>query len=213
MTKNIKNNSEPSFIIPLFSNFVEWGNKNLTLSHWFFKKNNRIFVKLEVMMIVISFICIGFLLFIRDLPHWMGIVISILLIQRILEFFIVYSRNFIFNRGRIFLQFNDIKKSGQWLITMFGLNIIQILFIFAIWYQMISILNPFAFSQQLFALNSLYYSFTTFVTVGYGDIYAVSSLARIAVISQMAFTFYTLVIVVNGLISVHFNNSENKNSN
>jgi hypothetical protein len=85
--------------------------------------------------------------------------------------------------------------------------VIQIIFIFAIWYQLISFLNPEAFSQQLFALNSLYYSFITFVTVGYGDIFAKSSLAQLVVISQMAFTFYTLVIVVNGLISVHFKNT------
>lgn len=205
-----ENYAEPSFIIPLFSRFLEWGNKYLTLSHWFFEKNNRIFVKLEIMMTIISLSCIGILIFIQDLPVWLGIVISILLIQRVLEFFIVYSRNFIFNRGRIFLQFNNLQKSGEWLITMFGLNVIQILIVFAIWYQMISILNPFAFSQQLFAINSLYYSFTTFVTVGYGDIFARSSLAQLVVLSQMAFTFYTLVIVVNGLISVHFNNKSEK---
>lgn len=206
MEKKENSDFEPSFIIPLFSNFLEWGNKNLTLSKWFFVKNKHIFVKLELMMIAISLICVWLLFYIRYLPHWLGIIISILLIQRVLEFFIVYSRNFIFNRGRVFLHFNDNQKSGQWLITMFGLNVIQILFVFAIWFQMISILNPAAFSQELFALNSLYYSFTTFLTVGYGDIYAKSSFAQMAVIGQMAFAFYTIVIVVNGLISVHFNN-------
>lgn len=207
MENNIDNSTEKSFILPLFSNFIEWGNNHLTLSHWFFEKNKRIFVKLELMMIAISLICVWLLFYIRDLPQWVGIVISILLIQRVLEFFIVYSRNFIFNRGRVFLHFNDNQKSGQWLLTMFGLNVIQILFVFAIWYQMISILTPGAFSQQLFALNSLYYSFMTFVTVGYGDISAISSMAQFTAVSQMAFTFYTLVIVVNGLISVHFNNT------
>lgn len=207
MEKNKTNSFEKSFIINVFSNFIEWGNNNLTLSHWFFNKNKNIFIKLELMMVIISFICVLFLIFIRDLPIWVGVIVSILLTQRVLEFFIVYSRNFIFNRGRVFLYFKDSQKSGQWLITMFGLNVIQILFIFAIWYQMISSFNPEAFSQQLFALNSLYYSFTTFVTVGYGDIFAKSSLAQLVVISQMAFTFYTLVIVVNGLISVHFKNT------
>ncbi len=205
MKKNNIHNSDHSFIMPLLSSFIEWGNDNLTLSNWFFKNSKKVFIKLEIMMIVITAICIGLLFYIRYLPQWVGIIISILLIQRILEFLIVYSRNFIFNRGRIFLDFNNHQKSSEWLITMFGLNITQILIIFAIWFQMISSINPAAFSQKLFALNSLYYSYATFVTVGYGDIYAVSSIAQIVAISLMALTFYTLVIVVNGLISVHFN--------
>ena len=204
MKENNINDSENSFIMPIVSGFIEWGNKNLTLSHWFFKNSKRVFIKLEIMMISITFICIGLLFYIRYLPEWVGIIISILLVQRVLEFLIVYSRNFIFNRGRIFLDFNDHQKSSEWLITMFGLNITQVLIVFAIWFQMISYINPMAFSQKLFALNSLYYSYATFVTVGYGDIYAVSSMAQIVVISLMALTFYTLVIVVNGLISVHF---------
>jgi len=205
MKENNLPNSDHSFILPLASGFVEWGNKNLTLSHWFFRKSKNVFIKLEAMMIIVTVICIGLLFYIRYLPIWVGILISILLIQRVLEFLIVYSRNFIFNRGRIFLQFNDQQKSGEWLIIMFGLNIVQVLFVFSIWFQMISYINPMAFSQQLFPINSLYYSYVTFVTVGYGDIYAISPLAQGVAIGLMAFTFYTLVIAVNGLISVHFN--------
>lgn len=202
--KNI-DGSDHSFIMPIISNFVEWGNNNLTLSHWFFKKSERIFVKLEIMMIIITAICIGLMFYITYLPNWVGILISILLIQRVVEFLIVYSRNFIFNRGKVFLHFNDRQKSGEWLIIMFGFNIMQLLFVFAIWFKMISHINPYAFSQPLHALNSLYFSYLTFATVGYGDIYPISHIAQIAVMGLMALTFYTVVVVVNGLISVHFN--------
>jgi len=44
----------------------------------------------------------------------------------------------------------------------------------------------------------------TFITVGYGDIIPLSALAKSIVMLQVALTFYTLVIVVNGLISIHF---------
>jgi hypothetical protein len=88
---------------------------------------------------------------------------------------------------------------------MFSLNVFQLLLIFAVWYQMISLVNPNAFSHPLHILDSLYFSFVTFVTVGYGDIFPISILAKIVTMGQMILTFYTLVIVVNGLISLHFN--------
>ena len=157
------------------------------------------------MMIVITFVCFGLLLTIQYVPYWLAIIVCVLLIQRVLEFMIVYSRNFIFNRGRIFSIFHNHQKRGEWLIVMFALNVVQLIFIFAIWYQMISIANPEAFSHPLRVLDSLYFSFVTYITVGYGDIYPVSSLAKIGTIAQMSLFFYTLVIVINGLISIHFN--------
>ena len=202
---NSYNYSEHSIIIAWFSKFIEWGNNNLTFSQWFFKTSKRIFIKLEIMMLLLILICLGLLLTIRHFPHWLGVLISILLIQRVLEFFIVYSRNFIFNRGRIFSQFDNIQRRGEWLVTMFAINIIQIVIIFAIWYQMISNSIAGSFSQSLHVVNSLYFSFITFVTVGYGDIYPINPLAKIVVIGQVALTFYIMVIVVNGLISMHFN--------
>ncbi|MEK7583145.1 MAG: ion channel [Patescibacteria group bacterium] len=157
------------------------------------------------MMIVITFVCFGLLLTIQYIPYWLGVIICILLVQRVLEFMIVYSRNFIFNRGRIFSLFHDPQKRGEWLIVMFALNVMQLVLIFALWYQMISIANPESFSHPLHILDSLYFSFATYITVGYGDIYPVSSLARITTIMQMSLFFYTIVIVINGLISIHFN--------
>ena len=205
MTKITNNDPEHSFIVSLSSRFIEWGNKYLTLSQWFFKKSKNIFVDLEIMMVIVTTTCLILLCVIEYLPYWLSIVISILLFQRVLEFFIVYSRNFIFNRGRIFSAFSNSQNRGEWLITMFGFNVFQIIFIFALWYRVISKIDPTAFSHPLSVLNSIYFSFVTFVTVGYGDIYPVSSLAQIVVIFQVALTFFILVIVVNGLISIHFN--------
>jgi len=211
MEQKNNNYSEHSLIISWFSRFIEWGNNNLTFSRWFFKTSKKIFMKLEIMMLVMILICLGILFSIRHFPHWLGIFVCILLIQRVLEFFIVYSRNFIFNRGRIFSQFDNIQRRGEWLITMFALNVLQIILIFATWYKMISLAIPGAFSHSLSALDSIYFSFITFVTVGYGDIYPINSLAKIVVIGQVALTFYILVIVVNGLISMHFNHHSENN--
>ncbi|MBU1683515.1 potassium channel family protein [Patescibacteria group bacterium] len=156
------------------------------------------------MMLVLTAICIALLITIHQLPYWLAFVIAILLIQRVLEFVIVYSRNFILNRGRIFSEFHDMEKRGQWLILMFSLNIIQIILIFAIWYRLISFLDPSAFSSSLNILDSFYFSIVTFLTVGYGDITPLTALPKVLVITQAILTFYTIVIVINGLISIHF---------
>ncbi|MBU0577304.1 potassium channel family protein [Patescibacteria group bacterium] len=193
-----------SLIISIFSWLVDFGNKWLTLSHWIFRSGKNIFLKLEIMMLVLTAICIALLITIHQLPYWLAFVIAILLIQRVLEFVIVYSRNFILNRGRIFSEFHDMEKRGQWLILMFSLNIIQIILIFAIWYRLISFLDPSAFSSSLNILDSFYFSIVTFLTVGYGDITPLTALPKVLVITQAILTFYTIVIVINGLISIHF---------
>ena len=205
MKGGINHNSEHGFITSWFSQFIEWGNRHFTLAQWLFKKaDKQIFAKLEAMMIIVTFLCLGLLFTIHIFAYWIGFLICVLLIQRLFEFFIVYSRNFIFNRGRIFSLFHSPQQRGEWLILMFGLSLAQLILIFAIWYQMISLINPGAFSTPLNIIDSLYFSFITFVTVGYGDIHPVSTFAKIVNITQMGLIFYTLVIVVNGLISLHF---------
>jgi hypothetical protein len=199
--------SEQSILVYFFSRAVEFGNKWMTLSRYVFSTDENIFHKLEGMMFIATFVCIILWLGEAYIPTSIAIIIAILLVQRVIEFVIVYSRNFIFGRGRIFTHFYDPEKRGQWLITMFSMNIIQMVVIFAYWYRLISVLYPRAFIHTLGALDSLYFSIATFITVG-GNIYPISAFAKIVTMFQMALTFFTLVIVINGLISIHFR--ENK---
>jgi len=195
-------------IVDYFSRLVDFGNKWFTLSSWIFSSGEHIFRKLEKMMLFITLLCVVLLLTIDQFPYWAAFVICLILIQRVIEFLIVYSRNFIFNRGRIFSDFRDPRRRGQWLILMFSFNIIQIVFIFAIWYRTISFWAPASFSRALDILDSLYFSVVTFLTVGYGDIIPKSDLAKGLVILQLILTFYTIVIVINGVISIHFRGRE-----
>jgi hypothetical protein len=202
--------TQKGIIVDHFSRMIEFGNKWFTLSGWIFHSGKHIFQKLEMMMLVITFLCVVLLLTIHRLPYLAALIICVLLIQRVIEFLIVYSRNFILNRGRIFSEFTDTARRGQWLILMFSINIIQITLIFAIWYRMISFWAPASFSRTLGILDSLYFSVVTSLTVGYGDIIPVSDLAKWLVIIQLILTFYTIVIVINGLISIHFRNPKSQ---
>jgi hypothetical protein len=171
-----------------------------------FKPNRYIFRNIEIMMLIITGMTILFLFTLHLFPQKLAALISILLAQRIIEFVIVYSRNFIHNKGRIFTHFENVTRRGEWLIIMFSLNVTQITFIFATWYRYLSIVNPFAFGQELSAFDSLYFSAITFLTIGYGDITPISVFPKFLVLLQGAITFYTLVIVINGLITIHFVN-------
>jgi hypothetical protein len=206
----MKEDAKPKggMIVDYFSRFIEFGNRWFTLSNLLFSSGEHIFRKLEGMMFVVTIFCVILLLTIHQFPYMAGLIICVLLIQRVVEFLVVYSRNFIFNRGRIFSEFTDPKRMGQWLILMFSFNIIQIILIFAIWYRAISFWAPESFSRALSILDSLYFSVVTFLTVGYGDIIPKSDLAKGLVILQLILTFYTIVIVINGVISIHFRKSD-----
>lgn len=193
-----------SYVTYYFSRFVKWGNNWLTLSHWFFKESRYIFRKIEIMMLIITTLTIGLLFSVHILPHWMGLTVCIVLVQRIVEFVIVYARNFIHNKGRIFTHFENPTRRGEWLLIMFTFNVIQIVFIFALWYRFISLNNPDAFSTSLSVLDSLYFSAITFLTIGFGDIVPLATMPKLLVLFQGMLTFYILVVVINGLISIHF---------
>lgn len=192
-----------SFLVKAFTGVIEFGNRYFTLGGALFRKDkNNIFVKIEMMMIAMVLLCAAILFFIDRFPFWLGVAICILLFQRLVEYLIVYSRNFVLNRGRIFSHADKLQR-GQWLIIMFFMNLVQINIIFAIWYRFLSLNISDAFSKTLSVLDSFYFSVVTFFTIGYGDIVPLLPLAKILAVVQGITAFYTFVIVVNGLISIH----------
>lgn len=197
-----------SLLVKAFSGIIEFGNRYFTLGGAIFRKDKRnIFVKIEMMIVAMVLVCAGILLFIDRFPFWLGVAVSIALIQRLAEYLIVYSRNFVLNRGRIFSHADKLQR-GQWLILMFFMNLVQINIIFAIWYRFLSLNVEGAFSKTLSALDSVYFSIVTFFTIGYGDIVPLVPLAKILAIVQGITAFYTFVIIVNGLISIHRSDKE-----
>ena len=155
-----------SIILRLSSRFIEFANRHFTLAKWLFGSNKIIFFELEIMMVAIIAVCVGLLFFVDLLPIKLAIIIAILLFQRVFEFVIVYSRNFILHRGRIFSDFPDPQEQGEWLLMMFFMNIIQLVLVFAIWYRVLSLAVPGAFTKTLGTLDSLYFSTVTFLTIG-----------------------------------------------
>jgi hypothetical protein len=201
--KNEPKEVRQSMLLTAFSRGIEWGSQWLTLSRWALRSDQDIFIKLEFLMLAVTAFCASVVFYVHQLPQWAFIAISALFVQRIIEFFVIYSRNFILNRGRIYSHFHDERIRGQWLLLMFSMNILQIIFIFAAWYRYLS-LGGADFSQVLNVVDSIYFSTNTFIMVGLGDIFPLSSSAKILVIIQNILTFYTLVVVLNGLISMHF---------
>jgi hypothetical protein len=68
----------------------------------------------------------------------------------------------------------------------------------------ISLLRPSAYSQSLTAIDGLYFSVTTFATVGYGDIYPRTALSKLACIGEIVSGCLVLVFGVNLAMAVWF---------
>ncbi|MGB2823412.1 MAG: potassium channel family protein [Phycisphaerae bacterium] len=58
-----------------------------------------------------------------------------------------------------------------------------------------------SFSAEVYGLTAIYYTVVTFATVGYGDIYPESDLARLVVSFQILASFFMVVIVVASTVS------------
>ncbi len=193
-----------------FSESIEFGNRYFTVSGLFFPKEKNVFEKIEIAMLFLTMLCLALLFKIGDLSFGIGLFFCILVSQRILEYLIVYSRNFILGRGRVFTHFPDTDTRGQWLIIMFLLNLSQVVLSFAVFYRFLSVHFPGSFTQSIGVLDSFYISMITFFTLGFGDISPVGRAVKMLVSFESFLSFYTFLIVINGLISIHFTNNSSK---
>ncbi len=201
---SLLNRDPKSFIVTGFTALIEFGNHYFTLASWLFRYDKNIFKKVEIMMITLTLLCIWLLLNVHNFTGTPLLLIELFMAQRVLEYLIVYSRSFILNRGRIFTDFHHDVNRGEWLIVMFFMSLTQVTVAFATWYRIISLRTEGAFTVALDTMDSFYFSVMTFLTVGYGDITPVTTLAKSVSMFQGALYFYTLLIVLNGLISMHF---------
>jgi len=170
------------------------------------KGGEYIFLRLEAMMVVLTVFCATLPFWIDRAPSFLYPVFYAFFVQRIVEFVIVYSRNFILRRGRIYShsQFQSDQHRGVWLLLMFSLSLLQILMVFASWTRLISFTDTNAFTRPLTGLDSIYFSAVTFLTIGYGDIAPLHSDAKLLMLAEGFLTYFVLVVVINGLSSAHF---------
>ena len=99
-------NESPSLFTGIFAGIIDWANERLVLGSYLFRSRKGVFMKTEIMMLIVVLICIAILVSIQDFPYWLGLMVSILLVQRVVEFLVVYSRNLKVSGSRdIFLEF------------------------------------------------------------------------------------------------------------
>jgi len=161
-------------------------------------------------MVVLIAVSIGVLIGLEYMPFGLALVCCILLSQRILEYVVVYSRNFIFHRGRVFTHFTDASMLGQWVILVFFLNVMEIVVVFAVWYRFFFLFFDRAFSPAITVLDSIYLSMTTFAMVSFGDIVPTAYFTKTFVMIESMLILYTIIVVINGLIAVHFESRGHK---
>ncbi|MET8769473.1 ion channel [Streptomyces sp. NPDC004658] len=73
------------------------------------------------------------------------------------------------------------------------------LVLFASGYYLLERAVPGSFNEHLTRTDALYFTFTTFTTVGFGDIFAVSRTGRVLVMCQMACTLLIVGLAVRVL--------------
>lgn len=85
-------------------------------------------------------------------------------------------------------------------IESLSLTLPLFLLMFATVYYEIARVTPASFSEQLTRTDSLYFTVTTFASVGYGDITAVSQTTRVLVMIQMVGDLILVGIVAHAIV-------------
>lgn len=85
-------------------------------------------------------------------------------------------------------------------IESLSLTVPLFLLMFATVYYEVARLTPASFSEQLTRTDSLYFTVTTFATVGFGDITAVSQTTRVLVMVQMVGDLILVGIVAHAIV-------------
>ena len=84
-------------------------------------------------------------------------------------------------------------------VESLGVSVPLILLLFSVTHYLLEQSVPASYSEPLTRLDALYFSVTTFATVGYGDITPVSPLARIVTMLQMMANLAFLGVVARVL--------------
>jgi len=85
-------------------------------------------------------------------------------------------------------------------IESLSLTVPLFLLMFATVYYEIARVTPAAFSQELTRTDSLYFTITTFASVGFGDITAVSQTTRVLVMIQMVIDLILVGIIAHAIV-------------
>ena len=86
-------------------------------------------------------------------------------------------------------------------VESLALTIPLFLLIFAVVYQVLSTTDASSFSQPLNRTDALYFVVTVFATVGFGDITAVSQVARVLVTVQMVCDLLLIGLVIRAIVT------------
>jgi hypothetical protein len=102
-------------------------------------------------------------------------------------------------------QARQIMRSPRPMLTAIGaLALLSTLFVlcFSLTYVALSASDPAAFSQPIDKIAGIYFAMTVLTTVGFGDIVAATSLARLTVVAQMIADIVLLAAVAKLLIGI-----------
>lgn len=95
-------------------------------------------------------------------------------------------------------------------VESLALTIPLFMLIFAVVYELLSRSDPSSFSQTLTRTDALYFVVTVFATVGFGDITAVSEVARVLVTVQMVSDLLLLGLVLRAVVTAVQRSSQNR---